>query len=78
MTKQESNDIIKRVWTEHLQRTPESIPEDLADNYSLWLRSVIQKASSMLTADGQASQEAPQQEPQGAQGGGQPPEQGAA
>lgn len=62
MTKQEQNDIIKQVWTKHLQRT-DSIPEDLADRYSIWLRSIIQQAASMLTADGQSGGEQQQQEP---------------
>lgn len=47
MTKQEQNDIIKRVWTEHLQRQ-DDIPESLADNYSIWLRGVIKQASQLL------------------------------
>lgn len=69
MTKQEQNDIIKQVWTKHLQRT-DSIPEDLADRYSIWLRSIIQQAASMLTADGQSGGEQQQQGP--APGGEQP------
>lgn len=47
MTKQEQNDIIKRVWTEHLQRR-DDIPKTLADNYSIWLRGVIKQAAGQL------------------------------
>lgn len=48
MTKQEANDIIKNVWTQHLQ-CKDSIPEDLADGYSIWLRGKIQQAAGQLT-----------------------------
>ena len=48
MTKQEQNDIIKRVWEEHLQRK-DDIPKTLADNYSIWLRSIIKQAAGQLT-----------------------------
>jgi hypothetical protein len=48
MTRQEANDIIKNVWTQHLQRK-DSIPEDLADGYSIWLRGKIQQAAGQLT-----------------------------
>ena len=59
MTKQEQNDIIKRVWTEHLQRH-DDIPESLADNYSIWLRSIIKQAAGQLTV-GQVSEAVPQE-----------------
>lgn len=48
MTRQEANDIIKNVWTQHLQRK-DNIPEDLADGYSIWLRGKIQQAAGQLT-----------------------------
>ncbi len=48
MTKQEQNDIIKQVWEEHLQRK-DDIPKTLADNYSIWLRSIIKQAAGQLT-----------------------------
>lgn len=48
MQKQEANEIIKNVWTQHLQRK-DSIPEDLADGYSIWLRGKIQQAAGQLT-----------------------------
>ena len=62
MTKQEQNDIIKRVWEEHLQRK-DDIPKTLADNYSIWLRSIIKQAAAQLTVGNPS--EAVQQEDQG-------------
>ena len=62
MTKQEQNDIIKRVWEEHLQRK-DDIPKTLADNYSIWLRSIIKQAATQLTVGNPS--EAVQQEDQG-------------
>lgn len=62
MTKQEQNDIIKRVWEEHLQRK-DDIPESLADNYSIWLRSIIKQAAGQLTVGN--TSEAVQQDEQG-------------
>ena len=66
MTKQEQNDIIKRVWTEHLQRK-DDIPESLADGYSIWLRTKIREAASQLTT----SQGSDQQQDQGNEQAGQ-------
>ena len=62
MTKQEQNDIIKRVWEEHLQRK-DDIPKTLADNYSIWLRSIIKQAAAQLTVGNPSK--AVQQEDQG-------------
>lgn len=62
MTKQEQSDIIKRVWEEHLQRK-DDIPKTLADNYSIWLRSIIKQAAGQLTVGNPS--EAVQQEDQG-------------
>jgi len=68
MTKQEQNDIIKRVWTEHLQRK-DDIPADLADKYSTWLKGKIQQASSLLVEQspqpqqGQGQAQAQEQQP---------------
>ena len=62
MTKQEQNDIIKRVWEEHLQRK-DDIPKTLADNYSIWLRSIIKQAAGQLTVGN--TSEAVQQDEQG-------------
>ena len=73
MTKQEQNDIIKRVWEEHLQRK-DDIPKTLADNYSIWLRSIIKQAAGQLTVgnpseavhpphQGQTQQEQAEQQP---------------
>lgn len=62
MTKQEQNDIIKRVWEEHLQRK-DDIPKTLADNYAIWLRSIIKQAAGQLTIGNPS--EAVQQEDQG-------------
>lgn len=62
MNKQEQNDIIKRVWEEHLQRK-DDIPKTLADNYSIWLRSIIKQAAAQLTVGNPS--EAVQQEDQG-------------
>ena len=61
MTKQEQNDIIKRVWEEHLHRK-DDIPKTLADNYSIWLRSIIKQAAGQLTVGNPS--EAVQQEDQ--------------
>lgn len=61
MTKQEQNDIVKRVWEEHLQRK-DDIPKTLADNYSIWLRSIIKQAAGQLTVGNPS--EAVQQEDQ--------------
>lgn len=66
MTKQEQNDIIKRVWTEHLQRRDE-IPATLADDYSLWLRGIIREAANQLTV-GNASEAVSQEPAQPAEG----------
>lgn len=64
MTRQEANDIIKNVWTQHLQRK-DSIPEDLADGYSIWLRGKIQQAAGQLTVGQPAemSEGAPEEAP---------------
>lgn len=75
MTKEEQNNIIKRVWTEHLQRK-DDIPESLADNYSIWLRAKIREAVPQLSASQDGSQQG-EQEDQEEQGGGpegMPPE----
>lgn len=50
MTKQEQNNIIKQVWTEHLQRT-DDIPTDIANKYSLWVRGIIKTAVDRLKAN---------------------------
>lgn len=63
MTKEQQNDIIKRVWTEHLQHK-DDIPESLADNYSIWLRAKIREAVPQLST----SQDGSQQGEQGEQG----------
>lgn len=47
MTKQEQNDIIKNVWTQHLQRT-DDIPKDIANRYALWVQSKIKTAIERL------------------------------
>lgn len=78
MTKQEQNDIIKRVWTEHLQRK-DNIPESLADQYSIWLRTKIREAVPQLSAaqqggmDNSAEGEAGNMQPPPDQGGGPAP-----
>ena len=63
MTRQEANDIIKNVWTQHLQRK-DNIPEDLADGYSIWLRGKIQQAAGQLTVGqpAEVSGEAPDEQ----------------
>lgn len=67
MTKQEQNDIIKRVWTEHLQRQ-DDIPESIADNYSIWLRGVIKQASQLLVVGQSAEVNQANGEEQGQEG----------
>lgn len=47
MTKQEQNQIIKDVWAKHLSQF-KTIPEDIANTYSLWLRGIIKNASAQL------------------------------
>lgn len=66
MTKQDMNSIIERVWTQQLQRV-ESIPQDLANKYSLWLQGVIKQAAPLLQNAGQ-----PAQQGAGGQAQGQP------
>lgn len=62
MTKQEQNSIIKNVWTRHLQDA-DSIPEDVADTYSIWLRGKIKQASDRLMV-GQSSEKIQAQDEQ--------------
>ena len=62
MTRQEQNEIIKRVWTEHLQRK-DDLPADLADGYSVWLQALIKEAAPLLAPEqGGGQQQQPQQE----------------
>lgn len=83
MTKEEQNNIIKSVWTKKLQEK-KSIPEDIADMYSTWLRAKIREAVPQLSAsqdggmDNSAEGEAGnvQQSDMGGAGG-PPPDQGA-
>ena len=50
MTREESNNIIERVWTEHLRRK-DKIPEDLANKFSMWLRGRIKSAAQLMVTD---------------------------
>lgn len=66
MTKQEQNNIIEGVWQKKLQTT-DSLPEDVANKYSVWLRDIIRQAAGLLVVGqaaerGQEGQEEPQQE----------------
>lgn len=82
MTKEEQNTIIKNVWTKKLQEK-KSIPEDVADMYSTWLRAKIREAVPQLSAsqDGgmnnSAEGEAGNMQQQDIGAGGPPPDQGA-
>ena len=73
MTKQEQNDIIKQVWTEHLQRK-DDLPADLADGYSIWLQALIKEAAPLLSPEQSAgNQSTGEQQQQGPAPGGEQP-----
>lgn len=62
MTKQETFAIIESVWTKHLQNV-DSVPEDLANKFSMWLQAVLKKAAPLLSSKAQVLQQ-PQEQPQ--------------
>lgn len=82
MTKEEQNTIIKSVWVKKLQEH-KSIPEDIADMYSTWLRAKIREAVPQLSAsqdggvDNSAEGEAGNMQSPDAGAGGPPPDTGA-